>query len=150
MSNIVNAFKQAFKRAKEKNWDSMYVLIDMHGTIFKPSYLKEETYEYYPYVKEVMRILNDWYYTSKGDMNVVCILWTSTTREAGKEYIERMKEDGIRFDYVNENPEVSRQETDPKSSSFDDKFYFNVGLDDKFGFDPDKDWKKIYDYLITL
>ena len=147
--NIVKSFKDAFERAKAKKWNRMYVLIDMHGTIFKPSYLNEEKFEYYDYAIAAIRLMNEYSYEHP-KMEIKTILWTSTTREAGKEYIERMKEDGIRFDYVNENPEVSRQETDPKSSSFDDKFYFNVGLDDKFGFDPDKDWKKIYDYLITL
>ena len=34
-----------------------------------------------------------------------------------------------------------------KTSCFDDKFYFSVLLDDKAGFDPDTDWKLIYDYL---
>ena len=55
------------------------------------------------------------------------------------------KNNKIHFDYVNENPEVIRQETDPVSLDLSEKFYFNVGFDDKFGFDPDTDWKLIYD-----
>jgi hypothetical protein len=32
-------------------------------------------------------------------------------------------------------------------SKFEDKFYFNVGLDDKFGFEAEKDWKLIFEYF---
>jgi len=28
--------------------------------------------------------------------------------------------------------------------------YFSLGFDDKFGFEPDEDWKAILDYLNTL
>ncbi len=54
---------------------------------------------------------------------------------------------GIKFDYVNENPEIHALSSDPKSSDFSDKFYFNVGIDDKFGFDPESDWVDLYDFL---
>ena len=38
--NIQKVFDNAFIRAKEKNWDYIYILVDVHGTIFKPSYSK--------------------------------------------------------------------------------------------------------------
>jgi hypothetical protein len=28
-----------------------------------------------------------------------------------------------------------------------DKFYYDIGIDDKFGFDAEIDWKEIYDFL---
>ena len=28
--------------------------------------------------------------------------------------------------------------------------YFSVGLDDKFGFDPEEDWEALYDYLFLV
>ena len=53
---------------------------------------------------------------------------------------------GVKFDYVNSNPEVGATDIlDPS-----EKLYFNVGIDDKFGFEPDTDWKGvslIADYL---
>jgi hypothetical protein len=33
-------------------------------------------------------------------------------------------------------------------SDFTEKTYFNVGIDDKFGFDAEIDWKITYDYLV--
>ena len=59
----------------------------------------------------------------------------------------KLDENDIHFDYVNENPEIHALSSDPKSSDFSDKFYFNVGIDDKFGFDPENDWVDLYDFL---
>ena len=138
--NIVKAFDNAYERAKVKNWDYIYILVDMHGTIFTPSYLKEEKYEYYPYAKEVLQLLS--LYT-----DTKLILWTSTRPIDTVEYQKVFMNDDIYFDYVNENPEVERQPTDPESLDLNQKFYFNIGIDDKFGFEPETDWKLIYDYL---
>ena len=43
----------------------------------------------------------------------------------------------------NFNPTIENTQT----GCFDDKFYFSILLDDKAGFDPDTDWKLIYEYL---
>ena len=138
--NIVKTFDNAYERAKAKNWDYIYILVDMHGTIFTPSYLKEENYKYYPYAKEVLQLLS--LYT-----DTKLILWTSTRPIDTIEYQKVFMNDDIYFDYLNENPEVERQPTDPESLDLNQKFYFNIGIDDKFGFEPETDWKLIYDYL---
>ena len=138
--NIVKTFDNAYERAKAKNWDCIYILVDMHGTIFEPSYLNKENYKYYPYAKEVLQLLS--LYT-----DTKLILWTSTRPIDTVEYQKVFMNDDIYFDYVNENPEVERQPTDPESLDLNQKFYFNIGIDDKFGFEPETDWKLIYDYL---
>lgn len=138
--NIVKAFDNAFKRAKEKNWDYIYVLVDVHGTIFTPSYLKEEKYEFYPYAKEALQLLSK-------DPNIKLILWTSSTYQAALDYGVIFNRNKIYFDYLNCNPEVERQPTDPETLDLSSKYYFNIGIDDKFGFEPETDWKIIYEYL---
>ena len=138
--NIVKAFDNAFKRAQEKNWDYIYVLVDVHGTIFTPSYLKEEKYEFYPYAKEALQLLSK-------DPNIKLILWTSSTNQAALDYGVEFNRNKIYFDYLNCNPEVERQPTDPETLDLSSKYYFNVGIDDKFGFEPETDWKTIYEYL---
>jgi len=139
--NIVKAFDNAFERAQDKNWDYIYILVDVHGTIFKPSYLNEEKFEFYPYAKEVLQLLT--LYT-----NVKLICWTSSTNKAALNYGVEFSRNEIYFDYLNCNPEVERQPTDPETLDLSSKYYFNVGIDDKFGFEPETDWKLIYDYLI--
>jgi len=134
--NIVKSFEAAFKRAKEKNWDYIYVLVDIHGTIFHPSYYNKEAYQYYPWAQEALQMLT-------ADSRIKLILWSSSYQEEAGFYIMHMQKDSIKFDYYNENPEV----TNTDLQCFDSKLYFNVGIDDKFGFEPLEDWKLIFDYL---
>ena len=138
--NIIKAFDSAFKRAQAKHWDYIYVLIDVHGTIFTPSYLNEEKYEFYPYAKEALQLLSK-------DPNIKLILWTSSTNQAALDYGVEFNRNKIYFDYLNCNPEVERQPTDPETLDLSSKYYFNIGIDDKFGFEPETDWKTIYEYL---
>ena len=76
--DIGKAFEVAFKRKKEKNWERIYVVVDIHDTILRACYENEETFDYYLY-------------------------------------------------------EV--------------KLYFNVGIDDKFGFEAETDWVKVIEVL---
>jgi len=55
-------------------------------------------------------------------------------------YLEHFKENGIFFDYVNENPEYENL----SFACFDTKFYYDIGIDDKFGFDANIDWEILY------
>ena len=141
--NIVKTFDNAFKRAKAKNWDYIYILVDVHGTIFVPSYLNKENYEFYPYAKEALQLLTK-------DLNIKLILWTSSTNQAALDYGIVLNRNKIYFDYLNCNPEVEKQETDPETLDLSSKYYFNIGIDDKFGFEPETDWKTIYEYLRYL
>ena len=138
--SIVKSFDDAFKRMEEKNWDYIYVLVDIHGTIFIPSYNNKEHYAYYPYAEKVLRKLSD-------NPRVMLILWSSTKRKYLNDYFTCLANDGIYVDYFNVNPEVTNDDSELESADFSVKPYFNVGIDDKFGFDPMKDWKAIYDYL---
>ena len=136
--NIIKSFENAFKRAEEKNWDYIYILVDIHGTIFKPSYYNKEKYEFYPYAQLVLQLF------SSID-NIKLILWSSSYEKDIEKYNKKLKENFINFNYINENPEVENTDI----QYFDKKLYFNVGLDDKFGFDPETDWKELWIYLIN-
>ena len=46
--DIGKAFEVAFNRKKEKNWEKIYVVVDIHDTILRACYENEETYDYYP------------------------------------------------------------------------------------------------------
>ena len=140
--NIIKSFENAFKRAEEKNWDYIYILVDIHGTILKPSYHNKEKYEFYPYAKEVLQMLSK-------NPKIKLILWTSSTNQAALDYGVEFCRNKIYFDYLNCNPEVKQQPTDPETLDLSSKYYFNVGIDDKFGFDPETDWKELWIYLIN-
>lgn len=139
--NIVKTFEKAFKRKKEENWECIYVFVDIHGTIFFPRYdCPVELYSFYPYAEETLKILS-----AMNDVKI--ILWSSTTFSELNDYVKYLQEHDIHVDAVNSNPFECVNENACKGMDFSQKPYFNVGIDDKFGFEAESDWKSIYNYL---
>ena len=135
--NIVKSFDTAFKRMKERNWEKIYVLVDIHDTVFDACYHDKEEHKWYPYAKKALDIMTH-------SQHISLILWSSTYNNVINEYLEYFKENDIRFDFVNVNTETENTSL----SCFDEKTYFNVGIDDKFGFEAETDWEIIYNYLV--
>jgi hypothetical protein len=133
---IKKAFDAAFIRMREKNWEKIYVVVDIHDTILRACYDDEETYDYLPSAKEALQMMSL-------RKDICLILWSSSHRDKLMEYTRHFLDDGIRFDYINENPEVDNT----RLQSFEEKLYMNVGLDDKFGFDGETDWKIVCQVL---
>jgi hypothetical protein len=71
------------------------------------------------------------------------ILWSGCYDEQMAVYRNHFAEEGIHFDYANENPEVGKT----SFQNFEVKLYFNVGIDDKFGFEAETDWVKVIEAL---
>ena len=133
---IKKAFDAAFIRMREKNWEKIYVVVDIHDTILRACYDDEETYDYLPSAKQALQMMSL-------RKDICLILWSSSHRDKLMEYTRHFLDDGIRFDYINENPEVDNT----RLQSFEEKLYMNVGLDDKFGFDGETDWKIVCQVL---
>ena len=136
--NIIRAFEAAFYRAKENNWDYIVVLIDIHDTIFKATYSKEENYEYIGKAKDALQVMS-----ARKDIKI--ILWSSTFSKI--QYILQLDKDNIIVDAFNRNIDGIEN---TEIACFDEKPYFNVGIDNAFGFDPERDWEDIYNYLSQL
>lgn len=134
--NIVRSFETAFKRMKEKDWDKIYILVDIHDTVFEATYSKDEYYRWFPYAKEALHLMSI-------NPRISLILWSSSYTDAIEKYIDTFEKSKIHFDMVNVNKETE----DNELSCFAQKTYFNVGIDDKFGFDARVDWEMIYHYL---
>lgn len=130
--DIRKAFDAAFNRMREKDWEKIYVAADIHDTILRACYDDEETYDYFPFAKETLQVMS-----LRED--ICLILWSSCHRDKLGEYARQFQNDGISFDYINENPEVGNTHL----QNFEEKLYMNVGLDDKFGFDAETDWEII-------
>lgn len=139
MNNIVRQLIKAFdllERKREIGWDKIYVGVDIHETVVKPTWTANIDKEFYEFAKETLQMMSQ-------DKEICLILWSCSRPELNKQYFEFFQENGITFDYINENPEVKST----VYADFDTKLYFNVGLDDKFGFNVDEDWKALNDYL---
>ena len=135
--DIRKAFDNALKRMKEKSWEEIYILVDIHDTILKACYYDSENYEYFPYAKECLQLMSN-------NQKLKLILWSSTYPDVLEKYRKFFASDGIIFDMVNINDRVENTEL----SCIVDKTYFNVGIDDKFGFEPETDWKLLFDFLM--
>ena len=139
--NVFN-IKKTFEMKKVKGWPEVYFCIDLHGTIIpsgKNTTDKYEDLQFYPGAREVLQ-----YLTSRNDIFV--ILWTSTPKERWEFLLEWFRKNKIDFDFVNENPDAK----DTPRSCFKQKFYFNVLLDDRAGFEAKTDWLLVKNELIAI
>ena len=131
-NRIVRTYERAMETKKERDWDRIYVVVDLHGTVLAPNYEGLAT-EFYPHSKFVLR-----HFSERKD--IVLIMWTCSTEEDRNEYNEMFAKEGIKFDYINENPEVQGK---LKWGDFDSKMYANLVLDDKAGFEWQEDWQAL-------
>jgi hypothetical protein len=137
---ITRAIETCLKLAKEKGWNKTFWAFDIHGTILKPNYRRDEiSREFYPGACEVLQLLG-----KRSD--IVKILYTCSYPHEIKQYIEYFAQNNIYFDYINLNPEVA----DGGYGYYQDKFYFNVLFDDKAGFDGETDWGKIKSLITKI
>lgn len=115
----VNHFEYKAKR----NWDKTYWFFDIHGTILKPNYSYGNIpTEFYPYAKETLQLLST-------NPEIEMILYTCSHPHEINEYVELFKKSGIKFTFINENPEVKTQ---PDGyGCYDKKPYMNVLFEDK-------------------
>jgi hypothetical protein len=116
-----------------RKFEKIFWAIDIHGTIMPPDYQKinkSDNFNYYTNAKEVLQML------SRRKDIFGLILYTCSYKEEIDIYLEKFSNDGITFDWVNENGECPST----KIGDFDKKFYFNILLDDKAGFDGNEDW----------
>lgn len=136
MKSISETFKTAFEAFKARNWDHIYVLVDVHGVMMEPNYggISSEIYEECLHPLQIL----------SSDPKVKLIMWTCSNHHHVERYREIFKDNGIIFDYTNENPEVDHKEA---SGDYSVKLYANVIMDDKAGFEPRYDWVDLLNYL---
>ena len=139
---ITDSINRAFEHTKTRGWDRTFWAIDIHDTLVKSNYKSGEIpTEFFPYAKYVMTKLS-----LRPDIKL--ILYTCSHPHEIEQYLKFFEENGIHFDYINENPEVK---TDMKGyGNYDKKPYFNLLLDDKAGFNAEKDLLSIKSLLNRL
>jgi hypothetical protein len=136
---IIKAIQTCLQNTREKGWDKTYWAFDIHGTIIRPNYMTNEiALEFYPFAMEAMQLI------SKHE-DIVKILYTCSYPHEIVQYKEHFERNAIHFHYVNENPEINNG----AYGYYENKFYFNVLLEDKAGFDPMNDWERILKVMST-
>lgn len=128
---------KTFETKKTREWDTLYWAVDIHDTCVKANYSKDTLpTEFFSGAKEVLQRISN-------RKDCCLILYTCSHPPEIEQYLELFKSNGINFKYVNKNPEPK----DTAFGCFKDKFYFNLMLDDKAGFNANTDWSEISEAL---
>lgn len=139
---ISKAIETAFKKKLIRGWEKhprLFVAVDLHDVIIPGTYtLNNEGRNFYPFGKEVLQ-----WFSNRKDMCL--ILFTSSHKKQIDDILVWLKDNGINFDYVNENPECKNNEL----CDFTGKIYFDVLFEDKAGFES-SDWLEMKNTLIKL
>ena len=133
--SIIKAIERAYRTMEERGWDTIYWAVDLHGVCLKSNY-EQGGYTWHNFwAKKVMKLISD-----KPENHI--ILWSSVHDDEKRAIVDFFWREGIVVQGFNSNI----YEKNTKVSCFDEKFYFSVLLDDKAGFDPDVDWKAIWEF----
>lgn len=132
--------ERAYVRKQARNYPKLYWAIDLHDTIIEGKFSKwNEGREFYTDAKEVLQNLS-----KRDDMCI--ILWSSSQMDSILDIKLWLKNNDINVDYINSNPEMPTGHL----CDFSNKFAFDIGLDDKFGFYGPTDWTIIKNKLKEL
>lgn len=139
--SLINHIKNVIEVLKpQKNWDTIYWMIDVHGVIIPASFHRKNEFRFlHPDAEQVLQILS-----ARPDHKL--ILWTSSYKTEIDELKEWLYNFNIHIDWVNENP----AEEHSSYADFSKKPYFNILLDDKASFDANCDWTIIKNYLMSI
>jgi hypothetical protein len=142
--SLENAIVRAFEKKEVRGWDKwprMFWAIDLHDVIIPGTYTRNnENRQLYPFADEVLKWI-----TNREDM---CpILYTSSHKDSIDDILTWLYNNyDIKFDYVNCNPECENHNL----CDFSQKFYMDILLDDKAGFDGMQDWLEIKNVLVKM
>jgi hypothetical protein len=140
--NLFN-LEKAFRLKEENNWEFVYIVIDLHDTMVygrcHPKYVKGQ----FGFFKDALPVLR--YLTNRKDVKL--ILYSSSSYSHIEEFRKFAFNHEVEFDFVNCNTdEDCKLKSD--TADFTSKFYYNVILDDRGGFEGDTDWTLIKNYFL--
>jgi len=133
--SIISAINRAIKKKNKRKHPFLFWAIDVHDTIIKSTYDDSRIYKFLPYAIRALQMIS-------ADPEMKIILYSCSYQDQMNDLIDHLKTKAIQVDYVNENPECGNSQL----ADFSKKFYFDILIDDKAGFDRD-DWCFIYHYL---
>jgi len=95
---VLRAIKIAYAELERRGWDCCYFFIDLHGSVIKPNYQYGNIpTEFYQDALESLQIM------SKAK-DIKLIMYTCSHPNEIVEYNKLFNDNGVVFDYINENP----------------------------------------------
>ena len=137
--SIIRAIETAFINKEKRKWDQIYYYFDIHETILYPDYNNKDALKFYEHAKDVLQ-----YLSTRTDITLA--LYTCSYPKEIERYIKFFEEHGIKFKYVNKNPDAKNT----LYGYYEDKPYYNVLFEDKAGFNAEKDWLLVKDYFLEF
>jgi hypothetical protein len=135
--DLIKTIDREYLHMVERGWDRIFLFFDLHGTVIKPNFEEGNVeLDYYPYAKETLQLLSK-------QTDIDLSIYTCSHEHEIIEYQRLFKEDGIKFKYVNENPDVPTN----GYGNYDIKPYMNIMFEDKAGFFGETDWEPIYNHF---
>jgi len=135
----VKTLHRALTKRIAKNWHEIYLAVDLHDTVYEPTYclnsLKTSS-KHYPYSFETLELLTM-------DPHVNLVLWTCSKPEDIVYYLGDMAKHRIKFNQVGHNLKVVSTDY----ADFNHKDYFDAIFDDKAGFEVE-DWIYLNEYCL--
>lgn len=133
--SIQRAVSRAYNVAMERNHEMIFWCIDLHGTLLESNYSSDSfsflnPSETIPALQAIAAL-----------PETRIILWSGISDADRERVIELFTLNGIRVDWVNENPAVPSSGT----GCFEQKFYFSILVDDKAGFSF-YDWPRVAEH----
>lgn len=131
---------KTYNIAHKRRWNKIVWAVDIHDVILEANYKAGDIPKTFQgNAKKVLQRL------SKRE-DTTLVLFTCSHPHEIVEYQTFFKENDIIFKYVNENPDCANT----TFGCFEKKFYFNILLEDKAGFDADTDWDIITEALDAI
>ena len=137
--SLKNHILRTYEKKIQRNWDTIYWAVDIHDTCVAANYKSGEIpTQFFEHAERVLRRISD-----RPDSKL--ILFTCSHPHEIDQYLKFFSDKGIIFNYTNENPEAENT----SYGFYEKKFYCQILLDDKAGFDATEDWAEI-DYTLDI
>lgn len=131
MKSVSQLFNEAWKKKEDRNWDYVYIMLDLHGVVLPSNFHSGDLQFINPLAKICLQYLSQ-------QEDIILILWSSSHEEEIFKVRGWLASNKIGVKFVNENP----LEKNTDYADFSEKPYFTLLLDDKAGFEP-SDWEEI-------
>lgn len=137
--SLQKGVSRAYNVAMERKHEMIFWCIDLHGTVLESNYSSDS----FTFIDAAVTVPALQAISALPETRI--ILWSGISDEDRDKVIELFTANGIRVDWVNENPAVPSSGT----GHFDKKFYFSVLVDDKAGFHP-HDWPHVAAHAVMM
>lgn len=137
--SIQKGISRAYNVAMERNHEMIFWCVDLHGTVLESNYSSDS----FTFLNADQTVPALQAISALPETRI--ILWSGITDEDRDQVVKLFNDNGIRVDWVNENPAVPSSGT----GNFEKKFYFSILVDDKAGFCP-RDWPRAAEHAVMM